>query len=279
MTRIHSALPPALTAEVDAVLRDAGVDHVMHGADEPVAAGEAAASDDEALALIGPLYSRAVAETVEATAPAGLPLVAPWATWAGVTRDDEPGCDDDPADHRGTVIRMVARDTVVTARVAADLHEAARRAFVVAGEHDYGRQLDGQLRLAGLLRTDDADAADVVVLAGLKGEPEIARAAELEPLPLIAFDGVQGADLGDRDVSLALPTAPAPGDLWSGAVHARRAAELVVAALRSGARERAAMLAALRALGPFDAHGDPLDPPVWLWRVGANWALEPDRPL
>jgi hypothetical protein len=38
---------------------------------------------------------------------------------AGVTRDDEPGCEEEPAKHRGTVLRMVARDTVVAARIAA----------------------------------------------------------------------------------------------------------------------------------------------------------------
>jgi ABC-type branched-subunit amino acid transport system substrate-binding protein len=67
------------------------------GDGDTMAAAEAAAGDDAALALIGPFLSRAVAEAVEATAPAGLPLIAPVATWAGVTRDDEPGCADDPA--------------------------------------------------------------------------------------------------------------------------------------------------------------------------------------
>jgi hypothetical protein len=32
-------------------------------------------------------------------------------------------------------------------------------------------------------------------------------------------------------------------------------------------------------LGPFDEHGDLIDPPVRLWRAGADWALTPDRPL
>jgi hypothetical protein len=31
--------------------------------------------------------------------------------------------------------------------------------------------------------------------------------------------------------------------------------------------------------GPFDAHGDPVDPPVWLWRADEDWALAPDRAL
>ena len=53
---------------------------------------------------------------MEATGPAGLPLIAPMATWAGVTRSDEPGCEDDPEDHRGTVFRLLARDTEVALR-------------------------------------------------------------------------------------------------------------------------------------------------------------------
>src|SRR3712207_3325913 len=143
--------------------------------------------------MIGPYRSQHVAEAVESTAPAGLPLLAPVATWAGVTRDDEPGCDD-AARHLGTVLWLPARDTVVAARIAQYVRESGRRAIAVAGEHDYGRQLDGQLRLAELPRTADAAAADLVVLAGLEGEEEIERARELAPLPVVAFDAVQGAD-------------------------------------------------------------------------------------
>ena len=101
------------------MLRDAGIRHVAHGEDDHVRAAELAAADGDAIAFIGPFRSRAVAEAIEATAPAGLLLLAPVATWAGVTRDDEPGCEDDPADHRGTVLRMVARDTEVARRLAA----------------------------------------------------------------------------------------------------------------------------------------------------------------
>jgi hypothetical protein len=57
------------------------------------------------------------------------------------------------------------------------------------------------------------------------------------------------------------------------------AARLVVAALRGGARDRPALLTALRTLGRFDAHGDPVDPPVWLWRAQADWRLEPERAI
>jgi hypothetical protein len=149
----------------------------------------------------------------------------------------------------------------------------------VAGDHEYGDQLDGQLRLAGLPRSDDPD---VVVAAGLAGQPEVERVAALAPLPVIAFDGLQGAALGAaREVRVALPFAPEAAS--DGHVRlepcARRAAELVVAALRAGAGDRPAVLDALRALGPFDAHGDPIDPPVWLWRADDRWRLTPERPL
>jgi hypothetical protein len=281
--RVHSVLPDSLAAAVDEELRAAGVAHVSHAGERPIHAAEAAAADPDAAALIGPFRSADVAEAVEATAPAGLPLIAPVATWAGVTRDDEPGCDD-AARHHGTVLRMVARDTEVAARIAADLRAAERRAFVVAGGHDYGVQLDGQLRLAGLPRTDDPADADLVVLCGLVRGAEIARAAALAPLPVVAFDGVQGADLGaGRDVAIALPVAPADGvvvgDVLFFVEPTRRAARLVAAALNDGAHNRPAVLAAMRAAGPFDDHGDPVDPPVWLWRAADDWSLQPDRPL
>jgi hypothetical protein len=272
---VHTVLPDPLGAAVADVLAAAGIRQAAHDARRPLRAAEAAAGDDDAIALIGPFRSADVAEAVEATAPAGLPLLAPVATWAGVTRDDEPGCED-AARHHGTVLRMVARDTVVAQRIAADLRARGRRAVVVAGEHDYGRQLDGQLRAAGLPRSEDGD---VVVLAGLAGEPEIARAAALAPLPVIAFDGVQGADLGPgRSVHVALPFTPAPGgpDLKD---PVQRAAALVATAVEDGAADRAALLHALRALGPFDAHGDPVDPPVWLWRAGERWELTAEREL
>jgi hypothetical protein len=283
MAVVHSTLPDALTAVVDDVLRAAGVEHRAHGQDAPMRAAETAAGDDAAVALIGPFRSGDVAEAVEATAPAGLALIAPVATWAGVTRDDEPGCDD-AARHRGTVLRMVARDTEVAARLAADVRASGGRALVVAGEHDYGVQLDGQLRLAGLPRADSAADADLVVLCGLAGAPEVERAAALAPLPVIAFDGVQGADLGaGREVRLALPVAPAPGvvvgDVLFFVEPTRRAAQLVVAALHQGTGDRATLLSEMRRLGPFDDHGDPVDPPVWLWRADERWALEPDRAI
>ena len=280
---VHSALPDPLTAVVDEVLRGAAVEHRAHGPRSPLRAAETAAGDDGAVALLGPFRSADVAEAVEATAPAGLPLLAPVATWAGVTRDDEPGCDD-AARHRGTVLRLVARDTEVAARIAEWVRAEGRRALVVAGDHDYGVQLDGQLRMAGLPRAEDAGDADLVVLCGLAGSPEIGRATALAPLPVVCFDGAQGADLGaGRDVCVALPVAPAddlrPGEVLFFVEPARRAARLVVSALREGAADRAAVLAAMRAAGPFDEHGDPVDAPVWLWHADDEWRLEPDRAI
>src|SRR4051794_41408362 len=183
MVTVHSALPDGLARAVDDVLARAGIRHVAHRDGDPLTAAEAAVSG-AAIALIGPFRSADVAEALEATAPAGLPLLAPVATWAGVTRDDEPGCDD-AADHRHTVLRLVARDTEVAARLAADVGAAGLRAYVVAGEHDYGRQLDGQLRVGGLPRAERPDGADLVVLCGLAGEPEVERAAALAPMAVV----------------------------------------------------------------------------------------------
>jgi hypothetical protein len=282
MPRVHSVLPERLTDAVDGVLRAGQIEHVAHGYDDPVRAAMGATDDDDAIALIGPYTSNHVAETLEATAPAGLPLLAPAATWAGITRDDEPGCDD-PAHPHATVFRMVARDTTVAQRIAAEAREAGARALVIAGDHDYGRQLAGQLRLARLPRAASPAEATLLVLCGLAGEPEIERAAALSHLPLVAFDGVQGADLGDRDAFVAMPYGPVddlpPEDVLAGVGAAARAAELVAALVREGARDRAALLAALRAHESFDEHGDPVDPEVSLWRAGPDWALEPHRPL
>ena len=70
---VHSTLPKPLAAAASEVLDAAGVAHVAHGDGDPMAAAMAAAGDAEAVALLGPFHSRDVAETVEATAPAGLP--------------------------------------------------------------------------------------------------------------------------------------------------------------------------------------------------------------
>jgi hypothetical protein len=248
---VHSILPPPLTEAVDDVLRAAGVEHVAHGDGDPVAAATAAAADPRAKAVIGPFRSRDVAEAVDATAPARLPLIAPVATWAGVTRDDEPGCIE-PARHEGTVLRMVARDTVVAQRIAERL--AGRRALVIAGDHEYGVQLDGQLALAGLQRVEDAP--DVIVLAGLVGEAEADAARALAPVPIIAFDGIQGESFPGQEVTLAVVYEPGP----VGVAESRQAAELVLAAND---------LDEMRRLGGFDEHGDPVDPLVRFERYDA----------
>jgi hypothetical protein len=280
---VHSVLPAALAAVIDDALVGSGIAHVSHEGEGAVSAAERAVSDDSAVALIGPFRSREVAEAVEVTAPAGLPLLAPVATWAGVTRDDEPGCEDDPADHRGTVFRMLARDTEVAQRIAADLRRTKMRALVVAGDHGYGHQLDGQLELTGLDRAPAADDADVIVLCGLVDEPEVRQAAALAPLPIIAFDGVQGSDLGSgQAVRLALPFAPSetPADaLWLGADQTRAAVDLVSGCVGAGAGSRELLLEAIRSAGRFDRNGDLLNPPVWLWTADEEWSLSPDRPL
>ncbi len=279
---VHSILPEPLTEIAQELFRAAGIRHVGHGTEDPVQATVAATHDQHALALLGPYRSADVAEAVEASAPAGLALLAPAATWAGITRDDEPGCDE-AARHRGTVLRFVARDTEVARRLAEDLRAAHKRALVIAGEHFYGRQLDGQLHLADLPRVARLDDADVVVLAGLRGEPEIELARASAPVPLVAFDGVQGARLGSRKVDLALPHAPVGGvpvgRLLAGEVATRHAVACVVHALAAGASDRAALLAAVRRRGRFDAHGDLAGPPVWLWRADEEWQLSPDRSL
>ena len=79
---VHSALSTALTAEADDVLRFAGLAHTPHEIADPVVAAVAAAEDPEAVALLGPSRSADVNEALAATAPAGLPLIAPVATWA-----------------------------------------------------------------------------------------------------------------------------------------------------------------------------------------------------
>ena len=275
---VHSALPAALTAAVAQVMSAAGVPHEAHGERDAVEAGargfgSVGAGVDRPVALGG------CGRDPRGDSPRWVGAPAPLATWVGVTRDDEPGCEH-AARHRGTVLRMVARDRVVAERIADRLRAQSKTALVVAGEHAYGRQLDEQLAAAGLARTDDRTRADVVVLAGLEGEAEIDRAAALSPLPVIAFDGVQGAPLGEaRDVQLAVPIAPRAGidpqDLFAGVESARNAAELVEDAFARGARDRAAMLAALRESGRFDEFGDPVEPAVWLWRADERWRLEP----
>jgi hypothetical protein len=240
---VHSILPPDLTEAVDEVLREAGVEHIPHGDGDPVGAAVDAV-EQGARAVIGPFRSADVNEALAVTVPARVPLLAPVATWAGITRDDEPGCDDAP-DHQGTVLRLVARDTVVAQRIAQRVREAGQGARVIAGDHDYGLQLAGQLRMAGL-----PEGEDVIVLAGLPGEPENDAVRALAPVPVIAFDGIQGEAFPDQEVTLALVYAPGP----LGVAEARRAAEIVVAG---------ETLPGMRALGPFDEHGDPVDPAVY----------------
>ena len=169
---------------------------------------------------------------------------------------------------------MLARDTEVAARLAADVRAAGQRALVVAGEHEYGVQLDGQLRWSAC-RGPTPRPPTWSCCAGSPASPRCERAAATG-LPVIAFDGVQG---GSPVPGLRWCCPFAPGEDLAGTTAARRAATLIVEALGAGARDRASLLAALRERGPFDEHGDPVDPPVWLWRAAADWTLEPGRAL
>ena len=83
-------------------------------------------------------------------------------------------------------------------------------------------------------------------LADARGNP-VARSqdpAELagNRIELVAFDGVQGADLGDgRVVRLALPFAPSgtlSEAMWSGTVQTREALDLIVRCVDAGATSR-----------------------------------------
>jgi hypothetical protein len=251
---VHSILPPTLTTVVDEVLVAAGIAHVAHGDADPVGSATAAAGDPHAQVIIGPLGSRDVAEAIEASAAARLPMIAPVATWVGITRDDEPGSEDDPARHQGTIFRLVARDSVVAQRITDRIRDSKQHAFVIAGDHDYGRQLDAQLVRSGLPRVSDPTDADIVVLAGLAGNTEITRARALAPLPIIAFDGIQPEAFPDQPVVIALVNAQ--NDDSFGAPETRRAAELAAAAIERGGDT----LQSLRELGPFDDHGDLFDP-------------------
>lgn len=253
---VHSILPARLTAVVEEVISGAGVRHVAHGDANPVLAAVAAVNDPQARVVIGPCRSRDVAEAVEVTAPARLAMLAPIATWVGVTRDDEPGCEDHPARHRGTIFRLVARDSVVAQRIVQRVLEADQSAVVIAGDHEYGAQLDAQLAIGGLPRVSAASDADVIVLAGLAGHEEVDRARSLAPLPIIAFDGVQPDRFPHQQCLLAVVFGDS-GDAV-GTSEARRAAELAVAAFAPGDD----ILRRLRELGPFDDHGDLLSPDV-----------------
>jgi hypothetical protein len=283
---VHTVLDELLTAAVGPVLDRAGLEHVPHSDGDPLRAAEQAVADEAAVALLGPFRSSSVQEASEVLVGTELALLAPVATAAAVTRPDEPGEEPPRAPDPGaTVLRMLARDTEVARRIAAELAATGRRALVVAGDHEYGAQLEAQLDLAGLPRTPDAAAADLVVVCGLAwADDDAAAVRALAPLPAVAFDGIQGADLGaGREVLLALPFAPVDGvaadEQFRGVHPARAAAGLVARAVAGGAAGRGAVLAALRRLGPFDAHGDPVGAPVWLWRADRDWTLSPERAL
>jgi hypothetical protein len=167
------------------------------------------------------------------------------ATWAGVTRSNEP-CEGDPARHRGTVLRFLARDTEVAARLAEDVRAAEQQAFVMAGEHEYGVQLDGQLDFVGLPRAaaaEDADPGRALRAGGAPGGGARRRAR--------AAGGRLRRRAGRRavpDCSLMLPFTP--DDDMGGTTAAARAATLISEAAAGGARDRTALLSRAPDRGP-----------------------------
>ena len=185
------------------------------------------------VALVGPFRSRDVAEVVEATAPAGLPLLAPVATWAGVTRDDEPGCEDDPARHRGTVLRMLARDTEVAARLAADVRAPGSMRSCWRASTSTARSSTGSCAWSACRGPTTPQPPTWSCCAGWRAGRR-SRAPRAAGLPVVAFDGVQG---GPPVSGLRLVLPFAPGDDPAGTTAARRAASLVADALR-GRRDR-----------------------------------------
>jgi hypothetical protein len=129
------------------------------------------------------------------------------------------------------------------------------RAVADAVEVTASAGLDAQLAHFGMPRADVVDA-DVIVLAGLAGHEEIHRARALAPMPIIAFDGIQPELFPNQRVSIALVYSRTEDGF--GSPETRRAAELAVSALECGDDT----LSALRRLGPFDEHGDLVDPLV-----------------
>ena len=235
-------------------------------------AAELAAGDPEALALIGPFRSRRGRRGGRGDRAGRAAAARPGGDVGG--RDAQrraglrgrPGAPprhraaDGGARHRGGGAAGGGRARGGAARVRGGRRARVRRAA--------RRPARPRRAAAGRER---AEAADLVVLCGLAGQPEVARAAELG-LPVVAFDGVQGG-APIPDCSLMLPFAPDEDMGGTTAADAGRHAGL--RGLAGGARDRAALLSAIRIAGPFDEHGDPVDPPVWLYRAGADWSSEP----
>ncbi len=247
---VHSHLPEHLRHIVTDGL--GAIEHVAHGGDH-VRAAEAASADGGCVAFIGPLLSWQVAETAALLNEAGIPQLAIGATYSALTRD-KPGAYDgmpaslSPAGER-SLFRLVPRDTAIARAVVARWP----RARLVSDGTDYGRQIAAQLRMVGL--REDPDAR-LTIYAGLwQSAPDL-------PRKVLGFEGAAEEGFPGR---LALPQRA--GDGWSNqeaiiyAPQAREAATLVRGAVESGQ----SVLAALRACGRFDEHGDTLERRVGLW--------------
>jgi hypothetical protein len=262
--RVHSGeLPERHAAVLARTLRAAGVEHAAGSTPEE------AAADADCVAFIGPFRSWRAALAAPVLNAAGIVQVCPAATWAALTRADEPSGDDEAPDlrpaGRATLVRLVPRDTEVCRRLVENAPE--RRLAVVADHESYGRQLAQQLRLAGL--EERPGEPDAVVYCGLA---ENAPHGLLAGRRVYAFDGAQG--FGDAHTRYVLPIVPLDG--WSGAdLHAyvpqlRQAGELVARAVERGGADREAVLRAVWELGGFDEHGDPPRGPVGVWRTGGS---------
>jgi len=105
----------------------------------------------------------------------------------------------------------------------------------------------------------------VVACCGLQRAPEVLTPEDARArCRFISFDGIQGANLGRGRGSACAALSP-PRRRQLIAEHARRAAELVVAALREGASERAACSPTCAASAPStEATATRVDPPVCL---------------
>lgn len=282
--RVHSSLPGDL-AEVLGIALGRAVVHVDHGVSDVMGAAAEAARDDRAVAFVGPLLSWQVAETAAVLNQSGLAQLAVGATYAGLTRD-EPGAEDGmPASLRPSghcsLFRLVPRDTALCRALVA---EVGGPCVVVGDDTPYGAQLDEQLALAGLERTEDPAAAVAVVYAGLADRAPMERLAALGGLGLWGFEGAAEGDFParlDGRARFLLPQHPVPG--WTDEAILRyfpqavEAGMLVVGSLLAGGPDRVRVAGELRGCGRFDAFGDTVERRCGVWRWEATGRLAPDR--
>lgn len=279
--RVHSHLPPDLTAVLSEALSRGGVEHVDSGARTPVAAAEEAVRDDRAVAFVGPYRSADVGETAGILNEAGMAQLAPAATYAALTRD-EPGAEDGmPASlaptGRRTLFRLVARDTAVCQALVGSV---GTRCAVLSDGGSYGEQVAAQMRLSGV---EPDEAADTVLYAGLADGAPLDALRASAPRPVLTLDGALSAQfaaaLGHDRVRFATAAYPREGsEVRSVLAFIPQAAEagmLIVGSLMAAGPDRARVLDALRDCGRFDEHGDTTERRVGLWRIRSDATIEP----